>query len=111
MSSHAPNSYPDSYPEFPGSKEPDTSRQAAVRIASRAETLRRAVLGLFQGGFLLTADECAERLGVNILSIRPRVSELVAQGLVAETTMRRLNASGMSAKVWRLAKPQLELFA
>jgi hypothetical protein len=48
----------------------------------------------------LTADEAAAKLGESVLSIRPRISELRARGLIAPTGERRRNASGMRAMVW-----------
>jgi predicted transcriptional regulator len=44
-----------------------------------------------------TPDEVADRLGVSILSVRPRVTELLRGGLIVKTTTRRLNKSGMPA--------------
>ena len=49
----------------------------------------------------MTADEVAELLGESVLSVRPRVSELKAQGRVEATTKRRCNVSGKTAVVWR----------
>ena len=49
----------------------------------------------------LTADEIAADLGESVLSIRPRVSELHRLGMIEKTKVRRRNASGMSASVWR----------
>lgn len=48
----------------------------------------------------LTADECAGLLRESILSVRPRISELHADGLIFRTTLRRPNRSGHSAAVW-----------
>jgi predicted transcriptional regulator len=50
-----------------------------------------------------TADEIADELNRSILSIRPRFSELLRQGLIRDTGVRRGNQSGCSAKVWRVA--------
>lgn len=88
-----------SYPSRPGFKDRDTAREAAQKIATKAETLRESVYNTLRKQNL-TADEVAGRLGESVLSIRPRLSELVASGLIEWTGERRKNNSGMSAKVW-----------
>jgi predicted ArsR family transcriptional regulator len=99
----------DPYPVGPGSKERGgTSEEAAERIASRAETVRLQVLALLRAGGKLTADEIAKKLKLSVLSVRPRVSELAARGLIERTGGRRQNQSGMNAAVWRAKAPQTE---
>ena len=97
-----------SYPDTPGFKAPGTSQQAAISIAPTAANLRDRVESLFLTGATLTADECAEALGVTVLAARPRLSELAKMGLIVKSYQdgipeRRKNASGMSAQVWRAA--------
>lgn len=104
-----------SYPQSPGWKASDTetSCEAAVAIKASAETLRRDALLLLQAK-PLTADEVAEALRTPFMSdadfaefkrsIRPRVSELKADGLVEKTPLRRKNSSGKSAVVWQAVK-------
>lgn len=92
---------PGAYPYSPGFKSRDTSRQAASSI--NANVLRAKVLAKFQTpGCWMTADEVAEALGIDKLSIRPRCSELSAKGKIMDSGHRRKNASGKSAIVWRL---------
>lgn len=93
----------DIYPSAPGFKTPGTSQQAAMAITPHATALRDRVESLFLTGATLTADECAETLGVTVLAARPRLSELAKMGLIVKTPERRKNASGMSAQVWRAA--------
>ena len=50
----------------------------------------------------LTSDEVAEMLNESISSIRPRVSELRAQGKIVSTGKRRKSSTGNGATVWRL---------
>jgi predicted ArsR family transcriptional regulator len=95
---------PLSYPSAPGHKGGATSQEAARRIAGHASHLRAAVLrqlAVEPDG--LTADEIAKRLNESVLSVRPRVSELLAGGLIERTRHRRRNASGMSAAVWMIS--------
>lgn len=90
----------DLYPNTPGTKRTGTSKLAADSMRARAPTLRDRVLQNLQ--FLpMTADQVAMALGQSILSIRPRLSELVAQGKIVETSERRRNQSGKLATVWR----------
>jgi len=49
-----------------------------------------------------TADEIANALGISILTIRPRVSELRRMDKICDAGMRRKNASGKSAIVWKI---------
>lgn len=93
------------YPDGAGFKDPDTSRIAAEQIAPQLPRLRAnclTTLRLFGDGGA-TADEVADELDRSILSIRPRFSELLRQGLIRDTGIRRRNQSGCSAKVWRVS--------
>lgn len=92
------------YPNTPGFKERTTSLEAASAVSCKACTMRELVLAVLQRQPALTADEIAERLGVSVLSVRPRVSELHTAGKIAPTGERRLNMSGMAARVWRLVE-------
>lgn len=69
-------------------------------MAPRAQPLRAQVLAVLRDGSL-TADECAAVLHKSVLSIRPRVTELVRLGLIADTGRTRKNQSGINATVWR----------
>jgi hypothetical protein len=98
-----------SYPHFPGSKEPTTSRDAAEKIAPRARTLRDQVLTALSiawpGG--MTADEVARAIGKTEFSVRPRLSELRADQQIIPTDIRRPNASGVDAIVWVVVRSQI----
>ncbi|HEX8382434.1 MAG TPA: hypothetical protein VF592_03565 [Sphingomonas sp.] len=88
------------YPHRPGAKARDTSRAAGASMASVSSSLQAKVLDLFERSNGMTADECAGRLGISILSIRPRVTELVRLGRLRDSGGRRANGSGRSAIVW-----------
>jgi predicted HTH transcriptional regulator len=91
------------YPYMPGSKERGgTSEAAAQAIAPAASYLRGRVLACLSERGPATADECAARLDLDILSIRPRFSELAHLGLIVKTGERRPNRSGALANVWRV---------
>jgi predicted transcriptional regulator len=94
------------YPDTPGFKAPGPSQDAAKAISSTAARMRAAVLAkIAQHPAGATADEIAHELGLSVLSVRPRVSELKRAGEIRQTTMRRKNESGMTATVWQLAPP------
>jgi len=91
----------DRYPRVAGWKSTDTSRAAAADIEDDAATIRGKVVVVLRRG-PLTADETAARLGMGLLSVRPRLSELRRMGRIDDTGFRRPNASGKQAIVWRL---------
>ena len=82
------------YPEVPGHRKTRTSKQAADRVASRTGQTRAAILSLIDAHGALTADECAELLGLRVLFVRPRMSELKKKGLVVESGIMRLSSEG-----------------
>jgi hypothetical protein len=90
------------YPHRPGSKERGgTSEAAAQGIAPAAPHLRGRVLACLRDRGPATPDECASRLDLDILSVRPRFSELARCGLIQKTGERRPNRSGALANVWQ----------
>lgn len=69
-----------------------------------AASLRAACHGVLESTHGLTADEVAGVLDESILSIRPRITELKELGIVEDSGVRRLNASGKRATVWRVKR-------
>lgn len=88
------------YPNAPGFKTPGTSSAAAESIKPRAATLREQVFALLKQE-ALSADQCATKLGVTVLSARPRVSELHKMGLIEKLPVTATNNSGLQAHIWR----------
>ncbi len=91
---------PEPYPITAGWKGTDTSREAA-------ETVNTAIVRVMVEAWLLThgphtADEVADALGIDRLTVRPRCSELRRLGRLEDTGERRLNLSGRRAIVWRV---------
>ncbi|MEM7227290.1 MAG: hypothetical protein AAF432_00600 [Planctomycetota bacterium] len=96
----APNA---SYPNAPGWKQSRASRKAASEMRSKAPTIRQRVYALFQQHIDgLTADECAEMLGLEPDAVRPRVSELKNAGLLERTEALRRSMREKSAHVYRI---------
>lgn len=79
-----------------------TSEDAAKTAHQTASRLRVLVLKALASQ-PMTTDEVAAQYDLSVLSIRPRCSELRALGLIVKTGERRVNASGCTANVWRLA--------
>jgi len=92
------------YPDRPGAQDRETSREAADVMAETAPLLRTRALGVLERSNGLTADEVAGRLGLSILSIRPRLTELSRLGKVRDSGERRFNVSGRRAIVWMPAQ-------
>src|SRR3546814_2981633 len=76
------------YPNAPGAQNRDTSRAAADHVPERAPVLRARVPAVIERSNGLTADEEAGRLGVSILSVRPRVTELARLHKVRDSGQR-----------------------
>src|SRR3977135_4331777 len=94
------------YPDAPGFKASGPSQDAAKAISSTAARMRAAVLTkIAQRPAGATADKIAHELGLSVLSVRPRVSELKRAGEIRPTSARRKNDSGMTATVWQLPPP------
>lgn len=88
----------------PYARGSDTSEEAARALEPRAPMLRRLVLEAFEeaGPRGLTADQAAECVGLSILAVRPRVTELYQAGKLERAMERRQNESGMWARVLRV---------
>ena len=92
------------YPMQSGYKVSGPSKEAALAIeAIRAPKLRDQFLTLFKCGFSGTADEASAKLGVSILSGRPRCAELHARNLIRDTGLRRVSDGGRLSTVWCLS--------
>ena len=100
MSRIAEANLPDyGYPSSPGFRERGGTSQEAAEIMGNVAGMRQAVLAIIRT-HASTADEVAEKLGLSVLSVRPRVSELKRFGRIIHSGQRRKNASGVNAAVW-----------
>lgn len=93
---------PPRYPDAPGFKNRDTSKEAADSMKPSAPRLRQMVLDKLRARGPSTPDEIADALDLSILSIRPRFTELHKTGQIVDTGDRRKNTSGRNAKVWKV---------
>lgn len=96
--------YAETYPNRAGHKGYRDTGRASARSATRtAPKLRQMCLDQLRSHSELTADEIAQNLGIDKLSIRPRCSELAALNQITDSGKRRRNSSGKNAVCWRLA--------
>ena len=81
-----------------GFKRGKTSHDAAKSAPTH---LRALVLECFRVAGPMTADECANRLELDILSVRPRVSELRNNNLLDDSGNRGITNRGKTAVIWK----------
>lgn len=90
------------YHETIGYQSTETSFNAAVRAAVNARNVRDRVAAVLAERGPMTADEIAAVLGLSILTVRPRVTDLNKAGRIEDTGARRQTGSGNAAIVWRV---------
>jgi hypothetical protein len=84
---------------------PDTEIAAAHKVARsvagrRLETLQ----GLAALGGTAAGEQIALATGLSILSIRPRLSELLEMELLEDTFKRHTNSYGNTEIIWQLTR-------
>lgn len=89
------------YPNAPGWKARETAQAAAVAVAPMAKGLRARVYDAIKAQ-PDTPEGVASRLDLDILAVRPRFSELAAQGLIEDSGACGPSRSGKSAIIWRV---------
>lgn len=96
------------YPDSPGYRRnaPETSREAAAVIAPIAGNHRDKVLAALAEAHpeSLCSEQIGEKVGLTPYAVRPRISELFADGQIERTEDRTKNEGGRSVMLWRLAK-------
>ena len=84
---------------------PDTEVAAAHKVAPRVVGRRLQILcGLAQLDQAVTGSELAENLGLSILSVRPRLTELQELNCILDTETRRKNEFGNNEIVWKITE-------
>jgi predicted ArsR family transcriptional regulator len=89
-------------PQGTGYRNTDTSREAAEHADGKSAFWRLRVMEMLSIHRELTADEIAAHLKASVLTIRPRVTELVGARKIEDTGKRRKNESGRNAAVWKI---------
>ena len=99
-----------SYPHDAGYRNTDTSKAAAEKQThakmSANEQRIFAVLELNES----TSWEISEATGLNLLQVRPRLTQMKAKRIICSTEHRRTNPHGNKEIVWRITpdyQPQL----
>lgn len=95
------------YPEAPGVKAPhrDTSQAAADGIAPEVKSLRARVYDAIKD-CPRSPEQIADHLGVPLMNVRPRTSELSAKGLIEDSGLRGIADGGRQSIIWRV-KPNV----
>ncbi len=94
------------YPNTPGFRYPDTSRQAARLAALWSSGLRlRCLIALLNRP--MSANELAAFLELDVQNISPRLSELKALGLIHSEGVRRATHGTATALVWHVTRSNL----
>lgn len=90
----------DQYPHVAGHRGTDTGELTAAKVEPKAQQLRSRIFTLLAANeYKLTADEIANTLREDVLSIRPRVTELLSKGLLIDTGIRRASSRGNMQRV------------
>lgn len=91
----------DTYPDAPGFQARDTSKAAADAVAPHAKSLRARVYDAIREK-PDTPEGVAKRLRVDVMSVRPRCSELAERELIEDSGARGPSRGGKRAIVWRV---------
>jgi hypothetical protein len=104
-----------SYPYQAGYKARSTSKEAADKINMQYPRLRFAIEDVFKFGEYntYTADEVADQLNQNLISVRARITELNQLDILEDSGERRKNSNNRNVIAWihkdKLTKQQ-EMF-
>lgn len=99
-----------SHPSSPGFRargfpDPSPSQDPAIAMVERGPTLRSWIVRRMAGTIgTWTPDEMARELGLSVLAVRPRYSELHQTGRIERTEERRPSGNGHAQCVHRLAQ-------
>lgn len=84
----------------------DTSIEAARQAADKAPTQKDRIVAFIEAAGPLTEDELEVSLRLLRSAVCARVNELVKQGILRDSGMRRLTRFGAKAVIWeRTDKP------
>lgn len=100
--------YTDQTPTAAGYKAAGPSAEAAQHVRLTVKIIRaRIIAHMRSAGRPVSADETAEAIGLSILSVRPRFSEMHKDGVIYDTGERGINeTSGRTCSLWLMTAPQ-----
>jgi predicted ArsR family transcriptional regulator len=91
-------------PALARSSDPTTSHQAAFEFDAKVTAIEQRILdelrGLGRGG--LTSHALAAVLGLELVTVSPRLRPLVTKGLVRDSGRRAESPSGRARIIWEL---------
>ena len=94
----------DKYQNVAGHRGVRTSVQAADEINPYISRIKKMIAieleSVFPGG--LTGTEIAERIKKNILTIRPRTTEMKLLGIIVDTEKTKINDAGKPEIIYKL---------
>ena len=90
------------YPMDPGYRDGDTSYEAAKAIKPSKVLLQKLVLDALAEHGPCTSHQLATHTRQSYASIQPRTTELVLDGKIEDSLLRRPTPSGRNSKVWKL---------
>ena len=97
-------------PRWRSNSTGETAKAAAVAMKAKAPTLRQMVFAEIERAPAIpeTILQSLRSRGVKtvLTSIRPRASELVRMGLIADSGLRQRGEGGCKAIVWRATTPE-----
>jgi hypothetical protein len=82
----------------------DTSKAAGESILHAIHAMEEKIYESLVGN-PGTAHEVSSRTGINIVTARARINQLMERGLVRDSGERRKTPSGRESRVWELACP------
>ena len=90
-------------PDGVGYRNTDTSHAAALEIEPKAATIRKKIIEHMRTiNAPISPDDTADALGLSVLAVRPRFSELRESGRILDSDQRGTNRSGRSCILWKL---------
>ncbi len=90
------------YPNNAGYTNKTTSKEAADKINMQYPRQKFAIEDVFKLGQYntYTADEVADQLNHNLISVRARITELTHQGILQDSGERRKNKNNRNVIAW-----------
>lgn len=85
------------------STDPSTSREAAAFVSDHLPNLENVVFGAVKRAKKrgMTLSELIEALGLDKVTISPRLRPLAEKGLIFASSERRMGKSGRNQTVWK----------
>lgn len=89
------------YPDKSGYQNQETSKQAAQDIKPRAKKLEARVLEVIRSfPFGCSPERAAQELEKNIISVRPRFTQLKLKGFIEDSGRRDRTECNKSSIIW-----------